>query len=350
MSTIGDVARRAGVSAMTVSRVINNSGYISAETRERVERAIAELGYVPNALARSLRFKQTKTIALVLTDITNPFFTTLARGVEDTASEHGFSVMFCNTDESPEEEANYLNVLVQKQVDGVLLVPAQYASESVLFLKERQVPVVVIDRRMPDMPFDTVRCDSEQGAYELVGYLLELGHRRIAVLSGPPTVSTAADRVAGAARAVASAGLPEDVLTFFTGSYSVRGGYELCRQALALTPRPTALFAANNFIAIGAMRAVREAGLNVPCDVSIATFDDVPESMVIEPFFTVMSQPAYDMGRQATELLLQRLLGEGPQEPQEILLPTELIVRRSTARPAPDGCGDAAGVHEVQTG
>src|SRR5512142_3407578 len=136
MSTIGDVAKRAGVSAMTVSRVINKSGYASQETRERVERAIAELGYVPNALARSLRFKQTKTIALILTDITNPFFTTVARGVEDTASKHGFSVMFCNTDESKDEEAEYLHVLLQKQVDGVILVPACSSVDSVGFLQE----------------------------------------------------------------------------------------------------------------------------------------------------------------------------------------------------------------------
>src|SRR5512147_2194100 len=133
MSTIGDVAKRAGVSTMTVSRVINNSGYISHETRERVERAIAELGYVPNALARSLRFKQTKTIALVLTDITNPFFTTLSRGVEDAASQKGYSVIFCNTDESQTKEAEYLNVLLQKQVDGILFVPAVSSADSVSF-------------------------------------------------------------------------------------------------------------------------------------------------------------------------------------------------------------------------
>jgi LacI family transcriptional regulator len=156
MSTIEDVAKRAGVSAMTVSRVINNSGYINQKTRERVEQAIAELGYVPNALARSLRFKQTNTLALVLTDITNPFFTTMARGVEDTASAQGFTVMFCNTDESKAEEAKYLNVLAQKQVDGVLLVPAFCSPASVTFLRERTIPFVVLDRRIPNIK--SIRC------------------------------------------------------------------------------------------------------------------------------------------------------------------------------------------------
>src|SRR5512136_1135590 len=165
MSTISDVARLAGVSAMTVSRVINNSGYISPETRERVEKAILDLGYVPNALARSLRFKQTKTLALVLTDITNPFFTTIARGVEDAASEQSFSLIFCDTDESESKEAEYLNVVLQKQVDGLLLVPACYSGDSIAFLQERKVPVVVLDRRVSDAKVDTVRCDSEEGAY-----------------------------------------------------------------------------------------------------------------------------------------------------------------------------------------
>ena len=176
---------------MTVSRVINNSGYISQDARERVEAAIAEIGYVPNTLARSLRFKQTKTLALVLTDITNPFFTTLARGAEDVASDQGFNVIFCNTDESESEQAKELTALVQKRVDGVLLVPAASSAEAVAFLREQKVPVVVLDRRVPDCTVDSVRCDSEKGAYELVKLLLDLGHTRIAALSGPKKVSTA---------------------------------------------------------------------------------------------------------------------------------------------------------------
>lgn len=334
MSTIGDVAKRAGVSAMTVSRVINNSGYISQETRERVEQAIAELGYVPNALARGLRFKQTKTLALVLTDITNPFFTTVARGVEDAASEQGFTVMFCNTDESEEKEASYLNVLVQKQVDGVLLVPAQSSPDSVTFLRERGVRFVVLDRRIPGADVDTVRCDSEHGACELVRYLLNLGHRRIAVLSGPEAVSTAADRVAGYRRALVEAGLDVDPVLERYGSFTQDGGYGMAQAVLAAPQPPTALFAANNFIAIGALRALRQAGLRVPGDVSLVTFDDLPAAMVIDPFLTVAAQPAYEMGRQATALLLNRLIERDLEAPHEIILPTELIVRASTAPPS----------------
>ncbi len=333
MATIREVAERAGVSTMTVSRVINNSGHISREARERVEAAIGALGYVPNALARSLRFKQTKTLALVLSDITNPFFTTIARGVEDVASRGGFNVIFCNTDESEDKQAEYLTILVQKQVDGVLLVPARSSEEPVTYLRSRRVPVVVIDRRVPACETDGVRGDSEQGAYDLAGLLLELGHRRIAILSGPPEVSTAADRVTGYRRALADAGLTVDPALILHGRLRQEGGYQMAQQALALSPRPTAIFAANNFIAIGAYRALWDAGLRVPDDIAMVTFDDLPPALVVEPFLTVAAQPAYEMGQRATELLLARLAGTAPDECQEIVLPVQIIVRRSSGEP-----------------
>ena len=321
---------------MTVSRVINNSGYISQDARERVEAAIAEIGYVPNTLARSLRFKQTKTLALVLTDITNPFFTTLARGAEDIASEQGFNVIFCNTDESETEQAKELTALVQKRVDGVLLVPAASSAEPVAFLREQNVPVVVLDRRVPDCTVDSVRCDSEKGAYELVKLLLELGHTRIAALSGPQKVSTAQDRVAGYRRALAGRGLGPDAEIILYGPFTQAGGYAMAKQALALSPPPSAFLAANNFIAVGAYQAVREAGLNVPEDLSIVGFDDLPTWLVMEPFLTVAAQPAYEMGQRATRILLERLGHEVPAECREVVLPFEIIVRRSSGPPHTD--------------
>jgi LacI family transcriptional regulator len=330
MSTIREVAERAGVSTMTVSRVINRSGYISQETRARVEMAIAELGYVPNTLARSLRFKQTKTLALVITDITNPFFTTIARGVEDAASDRGFNVIFCNTDESEEEQIRYLTVLVQKRVDGVLLVPACSSAEPVAFLQGHAIPVVVLDRRLPGCGVDSVRCDSEAGAYQLVKLLLELGHRRIAALSGAEMVSTALERVLGYRRALAEVGLGDDDALVYHRAFTQVGGFEMAQAALRTAPRPTAFFAANNFIAIGAYRALREAGLRVPEDVAMTAFDDLPSALVLEPFFTVAAQPAYEMGQRATQLLLSRLADQTPAERQEIILPIELIVRRSS--------------------
>jgi LacI family transcriptional regulator len=333
MITIADVAERAGVSKMTVSRVINNSGYISQPTRARVEQAIADLGYIPNALARSLRFKQTRTIALIVTDITNPFFTTVARGVEDMANEQGFSVIFCNTDEAPDEEAQYVNVLLQKQVDGLLLVPTGGAAEIVEFLNDHTVPFVLLDRRVPGVEVDVVRCDSEQGAHDIVRHLLDLGHRRIAALGGSARITSSLDRVNGYRRAMLDAGLSQEAHRAYFTSFTVEGGYQAAQQALAERPGPTAFFATNNFIAIGAMRLLKERGLRVPDDVSVVSFDGLPADMVLDPFLTVIEQPAYEMGRQATHLLLDRLHGRGPAAPQEILIPTELIVRRSSAPP-----------------
>jgi LacI family transcriptional regulator len=336
MITIADVAKRAGVSKMTVSRVINNSGYTSQETRARVEQAIEELGYIPNALARSLRFKRTRTIALIVTDITNPFFTTVARGVEDMANDQGFSVIFCNTDEAADEEARYVNVLLQKQVDGLLLVPAGGADETVEFLANHTVPFVLLDRRVPGMDVDVVRCDSEKGAHDIVRHLLDLGHRRIAALGGSAQITSSLDRVDGYRRAMSEAGLQREAHRAYFTSFTVAGGYEAAEMALAESPLPTAFFATNNFIAIGAMRLLKERGLSVPDDLSVVSFDDLPAAIVLDPFLTVIEQHAYEMGRRATQLLLERLHGKGSKEPQEILIPTELIIRRSSAPPRKD--------------
>ena len=332
MPTIHDVAKRAGVAPITVSRVINNSGYVSKETRQRVEEAIAELEYVPNVIARSLRSKRTNTLALVLTDITNPFFTVIARGVEDTASNAGMTVIYCNTDESEIEEEKYLQLLLQKQVDGILLVPARSISRSVDLIRERGKPVVVLDRKIQGVEVDNVRGDSEGGAYQLVKLLIDQGHTHIAVLSGPMDVSTAKDRVTGYRRALEEAGLQENELVYF-GAFTQASGFEMTQKALSLNPRPTALFAANNFIAYGALKALRQADLDVPAAISVVAFDDLPPGLITDPFLTVAAQPAYQMGHLATEMLLNRLQSEDQPPYQETILPTELIIRNSSGSP-----------------
>jgi len=339
MTTISDVARRAGVSAMTVSRVVNGTGYTSQDARARVEAAIDELGYVPNALARQLRSKRTKTIALVVSDISNPFFTTIARGVEDVCVGQGFSVMYCNTDEDEAEEEQHLLMLIERQVDGILLVPSSSSGGSFRLLGRHGVPVVVIDRRVTARDVDSVRCDSEAGAHALVGHLLALGHRRIAVLTGRPAVSTSTDRVAGARRALTEAGLPlpDDLVRYggYTfGKTNQADGHRMAQEMLN-TPgeRPTAVLCGNNFIAFGAIRAIREAGLAVPDDISIVAFDDLPEEWATDPFLTVAAQPAYDIGNRAATLLLDQIAGTRQPTGESMILPFELIIRRSSAPP-----------------
>ena len=339
MSTISDVAKRAGVSAMTVSRVVNGTGHTSAQTRARVESAIDELGYVPNALARQLRSKRTKTIALLVSDISNPYFTTIARGVEDYCVGHGFSVMYCNTDEDEAEEEQYLLMLIERQVDGILLVPARSSGDSFRLLHAHRMPVVVLDRRIAAADVDSVRCDSEAGAHALAKHLVDMGHRRIAVLTGRRNVSTSVDRVAGCRRALEEAGLtlPDELVHwggFQFGKSNQADGHRMATEMLAAEgERPTAVFCANNFIAFGAIRALRSAGLRVPDDISVVAFDDLPEEWVSEPFLTVAAQPAYEIGHRAAMLLLGHISGDHEPSGQSVVLPFELIIRRSSGPP-----------------
>lgn len=329
MPTVLDVAKRAGVAPITVSRVINNSGYISVETKNRVELAIKELGYVPNTLARGLRSKRTNTLALVVTDITNPYFTSMARGVEDVAGASDYTVIYCNTDESETKEEKYANILAQRQVDGVLLVPACGNTASIKFLTANGINVVVLDRRITGVETDSVRADSQKGAKQLIQLLISLGHERIAIITGPETVSTSMDRIAGYREALKDAGLEENEMVYF-GGFNQDSGYCSTLDAMQKNNKPTAIFAANNFILIGVMKALREFGLKVPEDISVVGFDDFPESMLVKPFFTAAVQPAYEMGRLAAQLLLNRISSSCSDEFQNIVLPSVVVQREST--------------------
>lgn len=326
--TIKEVARRAGVATMTVSRVLNRSGYVSDDARTRVEQAVDELGYMPNQLARGLRSKKTGTIALVVTDITNPFFTTVARGVEDAASDDSNLVLFCNTDEREDEEQRYMRLLIEKRVDGILMVPAESGREALRFARAQGVPLVVLDRAVQDPSFDVVRCDCASGTAALAHLLVKSGHRRFAILAGHSGVSTSLERIEAFTQAV-NADLGPTKIDVFYGEFTVASGYENAQAALALEPRPTAIFAVNNFLSIGALAALRDRGMKVPEDIALVGFDDLPPSMVVAPFLTVVSQPAYEMGHEAVRMLFRRI--ENPAaEPQHLLLPTELIVRASS--------------------
>lgn len=329
MPTVLDVAKRAGVAPITVSRVINNSGYISQATRERVEAAVKDLGYVPNTLARGLRSKKTRTLALVVSDITNPYFTLMARGVEDVAGASNYTVVYCNTDESEAKEEKYVNILAQRQVDGVLLVPSSGNVRTIKFLLSNDITVLALDRRVSGVEIDSVRSDSEDGAYRLTNLLIELGHERIAMITGPRDVSTSIDRVAGYRRALIEAGLGNNELVYH-GAFNQDSGHKLTKQAMMHSPSPTAIFGANNFITIGIIKALNDLNVNVPLEISVVGFDDLPESMLLSPFLTVAAQPAYEMGRLATELLLKRISGELTGGYENLILPTKVIERAST--------------------
>ena len=331
MPTIREVAKHAGVAPITVSRVLNNSGYASQDVRERVERAVAELHYIPNSLGTSLRSSRTHILALIISDITNPFWTTVARGVEDAANQQGYYVLLCNTDESQEKLDQYVNVMLQKRVDGFLLVPAGNSPETIQTIVRQSVSLVLLDRSVAGQNVDSVRGDSEAGSYKLTRHLLEQGHRRIVTIVGLPQVTTSIDRVAGYRRAMAEASLTVDESDIYWGRFSQSHGYNATQQVLKTRPRPTALVTGNNFIAVGAMHALRGAGIPVPQGMAVVTFDDFPTDLTIDPFLTSAAQPAYEMGFRATQMLLERVLQKNDGPSQEILLPVEVVIRQSSS-------------------
>ncbi len=329
MATITDVAKRAGVSPVTVSRVLNGVPTVNPATRDRVEQAIKALGYVPNVAARSLRSKRTRSLALVLPDITNTFWTTVARGVEDAAQSHGYAVFLCNTDENLAKQRRYLDLVVSQQVDGVILAPCDADAGNLAVLRDREIATVVIDRRIEGWDVDTVCGDSLGGARTLVQHLISLGHRQIAMISGPASTSTAEDRLAGYHAALADAGIAADPRLVLRGEFRVASGEQLTYRLLDAGAQPTAIFAANNAIALGVIDALEKRGLRIPQDVALVCFDDFPQAARLFPFLTVVVQPAYEMGVNAAQLLLRRLETAASPAPRHVVLPARLIIRYS---------------------
>jgi LacI family transcriptional regulator len=330
--TLRDVAARAGVSAITVSRALNNSGHVSPETRRRITAAVADLNYVPNAVASSLRSNRTQLLALLLTDVTNPFWTTVARGVEDAAMEAGYGVLLCNTDEDPAKEARYIDLLLRRRIDGLMVAPTPESTDILQSLETRRIPFVLLDRLVGGVTADIVRGDSRGGAYQVTMHLLQTGYRRIGMITGPPTVSTAEERVAGYLDALGDMMVPHDPDLVRFGPYREGWGHEATHELMGLDPPPDSIFAANNFIALGVLEALRELSLRVPEDIALVCFDDFPQLSAAAPFFTTVLQPAAEIGSVAIRLLFDRLATQdsnsGP-EPREILLPTQLVVRTS---------------------
>ena len=330
MVTVRDVAKLAQVAPITVSRVVNDAPGVNAATRQRVKQAIADLHYVPNAMAKSLRSSKTHTIALILTDVTNPFWTTLVRGVEDTAAQQDYHVILCNTDESPEKEANYISILLQRRVDGILLAPCTQDKQRLLSLKHHNIPLVLVDRKVHGFKSDVVRSDTQEGTCRLTEHLIGLGHRTIAIVAGPTGISTAEERLEGYRHALQTHAIPIDDRLIKAGSYKQDKCDQFVKELLALDSCPTAIIATNNFMGMGVLQSLRDAGLRVPEDMALVCFDDIPQASLIYPFLTVCAQDAYKMGVLSTELLLERIGSKSARRKmREIVLTTELIIRKS---------------------
>jgi len=328
MVTLKDVARKAGVSVATAARVLGGYGYASPQARERVLRAARQLDYTPNALARGMVKKRTHAIGVIVSDNANPFFAAVVRGVEDVMRRHGYAVVLCNSEESPEKEDLYLRILREKQVDGLLLAPSGQASPQLRRWLRAGLPLVLVDRRLEGIRADAALVDNVEGARTAVSHLIALGHRRIGIVSGPARVFTGRERLAGYLAALEAAGLPADPALVREGNFKQESGYRLAREFLTMKRPPTALFVANNLMTIGAMLALKEARVRIPQELAVVGFDDMDWAPILTPALTAVAQPAYTLGTSAATLLMQRL--ENPARPvQEVVLKTRLVVRES---------------------
>ncbi len=327
--TVRDVAAHAGVSRATVSRVLNNNPTVDAALRERVVEAVRELGYQPNRMARRLRSQTSSVIGLIVSDIQNPYFISIIKGVEDVAYAHQMSIILCNSDEDPAKEQMYLRVMAAERVAGLVIVPSQNSdAHNLAQLQQMGIPVILLDRFMPDVEMDVVKVDNERGAYDAVLHLAVLGRRRIAIITGVLSLTTGRERYSGYQMALASSGLPHDLSLVKEGDFKAESGYRLTRELLTSTPPPDALFVSNNMMTLGALRALREMAVRVPQQIALVGFDDMPWSGDLYSPLTAVSQPTYELGTEAVNLLLRRLAN--PASPfRTVMLQPRLIVRES---------------------
>jgi LacI family transcriptional regulator len=329
--TIYDVARLAGVSTATVSRALNGTGQIAPATRAAIDAAVEQLGYQANTVARSLVTKSTETIALLLPDITNPFYAALVSGIQQRALETGHTMLLCTTEGDPEREEQYLTLLRAKQVDGVLVDGLVLPPERIARFVREGLPIVCLDRDVDSASVPLVQVDNRLGARMATEHLLSLGHTRIAHVQGAPELGISEVRVQGYREALAEAGIAFDPQLLAIGSFTEEGGYDAARSLLE-TPSFTAVFAANDLSAIGVINAIVESGRRVPGDVSIVGFDDLRLSRFTTPPLTTIHQPALEIAELATQLLLELASGRKVRQLRHLLEPA-LVVRASTAPP-----------------
>jgi DNA-binding LacI/PurR family transcriptional regulator len=328
-ATIKDVAAHAAVSVATVSAVINENKYVSPELAQRVHASIAALGYRRNSFARGLKTQLSQCIGLIVPDITNPFYTNIARGAEDVAHEHHYSLILGNTDDDPEKEKKYLQLLESKQADGLIIAVTDRSYAYLQTLSIQNLALVGIDRSLFDLGIDTVLVENREGARNAVEHLITLGHTRIGLLTGARGIAPTEERLAGYIEALEKHAIPVDPSLIVTTRPRVDGGERGAQQLLTHTNRPTAIFMMDGTMVTGALQTLQRVGLRCPEDIAIASFDDFVWASVMRPHLTVVDQPTYEIGRQSARLLFERLQ-DRERAPREIRLPTQLIIRESS--------------------
>ncbi len=333
MTTIVDVARAAGVSTATVSRVLNNHPQVDPRLAASVLQAVKDLGYRPSRVARSLRTRRNKVWALIISDIrTGPFFGAVVRGVEDVAYEAGYSLFLCNADEDPAKEASYIELAVAENVAGLILTPSGPRTD-LSPLVDFGIPVVLADRTLVSQQVDSVLVDNAAGAYEAVNHLLAGGYEHIACITGPLTTTTGFQRHVGYCKALEDAGIALDESLVRVADFRELGG-QLAMEELLLAEsgRPDAVFVTNHLMTLGVLQAIAQAKLVIPADVAVVSFDDTPWAPLLQPSLTAVAQPAYDLGVESARLLLSRLQGYTGAARMVMLSPSLNVRESSTAK------------------
>ena len=333
-ATIRDVARKAKVSTATVSRVLAGGTVVSEPLAARVRAVAKQLRYQPNRVARSLRSQKSHIVGVLIPNIQNPFFTGVIRGIEDLLQATDYTLLLGNSDDNPARERNYLELLKAEGVAGLIVVPGQDAAKTYDEILSLEIPLVAIDRFVADLPCDSVTVANAEGAAAAIRHLLALGHKRIAIATGPESISTARDRLTGYMRALQAARIPFDPVLVHHGMFRQEGGYEAALQLISLPSPPTAIFTASGSIALGVLRALHDRTVQIPRQMAMVSFDDMPWAAALSPPLTAVAQPMYELGAIAARLLLARVR-DGDLPLQRVQLQTQLVVRASCGAPWP---------------
>ena len=332
VATIKEVARLAGVSTATVSRVFSGGTAVREDLGKKVREAAKTLNYRPNKLARNLRTRRTQAVGVVIPDIENPFFTAVICGIEDVLRSAEYSLLLANSNEDAARERKNVEALQAEAISGMIFTPSGKDVGFYRELSDSGIPLVAVSRQVSGLNVDCVLVANREGARQAVAHLTQLGHQRIALISGPASISTAKERLKGYEQALRAAGIPASPELVQYADFRQAGGYDAMRKLLALDSPPTAVFAGSNLMTLGALQAIHEAGLRIPDHIAMVGFDDMPWAVSLQPPLTVVAQPAFDVGVTAARLLLERI-AKPSSPPQQITLDTRLILRASTGQP-----------------
>lgn len=332
MATMKQVAEKARVSTTTVSHVINNTRVVSEDARERVLSVIQELRYIPSAVARSLKNDRTHTLGMMIPNNSNPYFAEVIQGIEDASFKLGYNIILCNSDDNPKKQAAYIRVLMEKRIDGLILVSSGSDEELSQLLADEGIPKVLVDREVSGVSADFIEADHVQGGYDATSYLISLGHRRIACVAGPDTLLPSGGRVTGYLRALKEAGLEFRDKYLVHSDFTSQGGFNAFQELLALPERPTAIFVSNDLMAIGGICAANAAGVRIPQQLSVVGYDDIALASFSTPPLTTIAQPKHAIGELTAKTLVDRI--QHPDAPlRREMLQSRLVIRQSTAAP-----------------